>query len=81
MKKRFSVTINTFIVEKVDEIARGLKASRSRAIEDLLSMIFDLGATVESGKLLYHSEKEEDLEERVEWLKQVVQALTAKKEA
>jgi metal-responsive CopG/Arc/MetJ family transcriptional regulator len=80
MKQRICLTINEFIVKKTDEIAQGLRISRSRAIEDLLSMVFDLGATVEDGKLTYEDLKNtRDLEERVEQLEEMVGALTRKR--
>ena len=81
MQKRISLSVHEVIVEKVDEIAQQLKRNRSRTVEDLLSMVFDLGATVENRKLTYISEKEEDLKKQVELLQHMVDALIGKKEA
>ena len=80
MKQRVSLTIEKFVIEKVDDIADGLNINRSRAVEDLLQFAFDFGATVENGKLACHSEKIRFLEEQVEWFKQLIDALARKQE-
>jgi len=78
MGKQICFTMNESLLEQVDEIARGLKRSRSRTVEDLLEMAFNYGAMVENEHLTLRSEEMESLQERVKWLEGIVEALAKK---
>jgi hypothetical protein len=76
-KKQVSLTINSAIIEEVDQIAQGLRVSRSRAVEDLLQLAFGVGAAVDKEKLTYTQlEDIRDLEGRVQELEEMVGVLT-----